>query len=236
MKNLHVLGGILTAVVFSVPAAHGQSLAGYRNFALGATVSSVSVAARTDVTRVKTIHERPALIQDLEWRAPYSPTSPLSDRSNAVEQIDFSFYNDQLYKLVITYDHVRTAGMNDADMVEGISAMYGAPMKPSARKTAAAATADAAEVGTPIARWEGADQLVVLYRSSDFFRPTTGRYWLIVTAPRLDALARSASAQAIRLDDREAPQREAAQQKKDAADAVAAEEKARATNKAAFQP
>ncbi len=235
MKNLHVLGTIVIGVVFSVPAAYGQSPAGYRNFALGATVPSVSAAAKADAANVKTIHARPALIQDLEWRAPYSP-GPSGDRSDAVEQIVFSFYNDQLYRLVITYDHTRTAGMNDGDMIDGVSAMYGASIKPSARKSDAVAGADEAGSGTAIARWEGADQLVVLYRSSSFFATATGRYWLVVTAPRLDALARTASAQAIRLDDREAPQREAAQQKKDAADARAAEAKARATNKAAFQP
>jgi hypothetical protein len=38
------------------------------------------------------------------------------------------------------------------------------------------------------------------------------------------------------LDDREAPQREAARQKQDADDRRAAEEKARSTNKAIFRP
>jgi hypothetical protein len=236
MKYVHLLGGIVLAFVISVPVAYGQTQAGYRNFELGAPVSSVSTAAKSDAANIRTIHERPALIQDLEWRTPYSPVGPSTNGTDPVEQVDFSFYNDQLYKMVITYDHLRTTGMNDTDMVQGISEMYGAPLKPSARKTAAAARADQAEDGMSLARWEGADQMVVLYRSSDSFGSTTARYWLIVTAPRLDALAQTASAHAIRLDDREAPQREAAQQKKDAADARAADEKARATNKAAFRP
>jgi hypothetical protein len=54
--------------------------------------------------------------------------------------------------------------------------------------------------------------------------------------PRLDALARTADAQALKLDAREAPQREAARQKKEADNARTSQEKARAANKAAFRP
>lgn len=55
-------------------------------------------------------------------------------------------------------------------------------------------------------------------------------------SPKLEALARTASAQAIRLDDREAPQRELARQKKEVAESRASEEKTRLVNKAAFRP
>ena len=237
MKNVHALAGVLFAFVISSPAAYGQAQSGYRGYELGATVSSVSTAAKSEAADVKTIHARPALIQDLEWRAPYSP-QPSTSATDPVEQIDFSFYNDQLYQMVITYDHLKTAGMNDADVVDGISAAYGVPLlKTSPRKGAATTDrSDAAEDGMTLARWESADQVVILYRSTSFFASSTARYWLTVTSPRLGALARTASNEAVRLDDREAPQREAAQQKKDAAAARAADEKARVVNKAAFRP
>jgi len=57
-----------------------------------------------------------------------------------------------------------------------------------------------------------------------------------VTSPRLDALARSAETEAARLDERDAPKRELARQKKDADDKRAAQEKARFANKALFRP
>ena len=81
-----------------------------------------------------------------------------------------------------------------------------------------------------VARWAGADYSVVLYRgySSDFR--------LIVASPRLEALARTADVQATRLDDREAPQREIARQKKETEDVRATQEKSRVANKAAFRP
>jgi hypothetical protein len=52
----------------------------------------------------------------------------------------------------------------------------------------------------------------------------------------LDALARTADAQALRLDDREAPQRELARQKKEADETRTSQQKARLANKAAFKP
>jgi hypothetical protein len=59
---------------------------------------------------------------------------------------------------------------------------------------------------------------------------------MIVTMPRLDALARAAETQSLRLDAREAPQREIARQKKEVDDARTSQEKARVTNKATFRP
>ena len=231
MKNVRVV--IACVLVIATHAAYGQTGSGYRNFVLGSSVASVSAEAKSDAASVKTIHERPALIQDLEWRPSFASDAAPRD---PVEQLDFRFYDDQLYEIVITYDQQRTAGMRNADMVDAISTTYGNSLKPLARKPATGARSDEAEDGTSIARWSGADQTVVLFRSSDFFASSTPRYWLIVTSPRLDALARTASAQAIRMEEREAPQREAAKQQADAAAARAAEEKARAANKAAFRP
>ena len=42
-------------------------------------------------------------------------------QTDPVKQIVFSFYNDQLSKMVVDYDHERTAGMTDADLVDAIS-------------------------------------------------------------------------------------------------------------------
>lgn len=48
----------------------------------------------------------------------------------------FSFYNDQLFRLVIDYDRQRTEGMTDADMVQTLSETYGAMVKPKAKTSA----------------------------------------------------------------------------------------------------
>ena len=133
--------------------------------------------------------------------------------------------------LVVDYDRDRTAGMTDVDMIEAISTTYGPPSKTPVKNTGAVISRVEADSGTPVARWGDADYSVVLYRGS--YRSA---FRLIVTSPRLEALTRTADAQAILLDEREAPQREIVRQKKEAEDARVAEEKARTVNKAAFRP
>jgi hypothetical protein len=53
---------------------------------------------------------------------------------------------------------------------------------------------------------------------------------------QLDALARAAITEAVRLDKQEAPQREVERQQRQESDARAAQEKARLTNKPPFRP
>jgi hypothetical protein len=85
--------------------------------------------------------------------------------------------------------------------------------------------------GTPVSQWGTAEYSVVLVR------PSFGAgFQVVVTSTQLDELAKAADAEAVRLDQREAPLREIARQKQDAEDARAAREKARAANKATFRP
>ncbi len=59
---------------------------------------------------------------------------------------------------------------------------------------------------------------------------------MIVTDTALDTLAQKATIQAVRLDDREAPQREVARMKKEQDENRATAEKARIANKKVFKP
>jgi hypothetical protein len=172
---------------------------------------------------VKTIHQRPALLQELPWRRGYATTPGPVDPRDML----FSFYNDQLFKVVVEYDRSRTEGLTAADMIESLSAVYGTPLLRPAR----AAVARADESGTDVAQWVQGEQSVVLFLAS--YPPV---FRLAVTSPRLEALAHTANAQARLQDEREAPQREIARQKQEADAAQAAQEKARDTNKAAFRP
>ena len=104
-------------------------------------------------------------------------------------------------------------------------------MKLAVQKTRAVASQVEEESGTPVARWGNADYSVVLYRSS-----YASGFRIIVISPQLEALARTADAQALRLDEREAPQREIARRKKETDDTRASQERARIANKAAFRP
>jgi hypothetical protein len=205
---------------------HAQSGAHYREFQLGGDLPSVSALAGVALSEATVIHERPALMQDL----PYAPTGPTAPAADPVQQIVFSFYNDQLFRLVIDYDRDRTEGMTAADMIEAISSAYG-PMSKAPQKSRAASSQVEEQSGAPIARWGDTDYSVVLYRSS-----YASGFRMIVTSLGLDRLARTAEARAYQLDELDAPKREIARQKKEADDARAAKEKARIANKAGFRP
>lgn len=216
--------------VLATTLLHSQGRSRYRDFQLGGDLGSISALTGVAASSARTIHSRPAVIQELQWQRPYSMNATGLEQTEPVKQIVFSFYNDQLSKMVVDYDQDRTAGMTDADLIDAISTEYGPRSKPGPRTGRGAASQVEEESGTSLARWAGADYSVVLYRSySSNFR-------IIVASPRLEALARTADVQAARLDDREAPGREIARQKKETEDLRASQQKARVANKAAFRP
>lgn len=217
------------SLLVGVSPIHGQAAGHYRDFQLGGNLGAVSAVTGVPTSAVKTTHTRPASLQELEWRRPYLAAGETAQDS--VQQIAFSFYNDQLFRLVIDYDRQRTEGMTDADMIEAISTMYGAAVKATTGANRASFSAVDEESGARVARWGDREYTVVLYRSS-----YGSGFRLIVTSVRLNALARTAEAQAVRLDDRDAPERERARQQKEADDDRAAKAKARVANKAAFRP
>ena len=231
MINTRTFTIVALGLLVSTQALQGQDQSRYRDFQLGSDLPSVSALAKVAASDAKTVHQRPAVIQELEWRPPYFTSGSTVPQNDPVRQIVFSFYNDQLSKMVVDYQHGRTAGMTDADMIEAIATAYGPPLKLAVTKTRAVASHVEEASGTPVARWGDTDYSVVLYRSS-----YVSEFRIIVTSPRLETLARSAAAQAIRLDEREAPQREIARQKKEVEDTRLSQEKARTANKAAFRP
>jgi hypothetical protein len=227
---------VVAGLLLSVPAS-AQDRSRYRDFRLGGDLPSVSALAKVAASNVKTIHLRPAVIQELEWRPSYFVSGSTDPQNDPVQQIVFSFYNDQLSSMVVDYDHDRTAGMTVDDMVAALSTTYGSPLPVAVKKARTVPSSIDDESGTPVARWGDAEYSVVLYRSADLYSTSSAsRFRIIVASPRLDALSRTAGAQAIQMDEREAPQREAARQKKQAEDTRASREKARLANKAAFRP
>ena len=230
MINRRALAIGALGLLLAAPLLHSQGRSRYRDFQLGGNLASISALTGVAVSEAKTIHSRPAVMQESQWHRPFSSSDASVPQRDPVKQIVFSFYNDQLSKLVVDYDQDRTAGMTDADLVEAISTEYGAQLKTGARTGRGVVSRVEDESGTPVARWAGADYSVTLYRGyASGFR-------LIVASPRLEALARTADVQATRLDDREAPQREIARQKKEIEDTRASQEKSRVANKAAFRP
>lgn len=228
MIGVRAFGVGVLGCALSMSVLHGQPAPHYRAFQLGSSIAEIARSTGAATSDARTVRSRPAVLQELEWRKPYGLGQTAAD---PVEQIAFSFYNDQLFRMVIDYARDRTIGMTDADMVDAISAMYGATARPAARTGRPPLRALDVESGTRIAGWGDAEYAAVLYRSS-----YASAFRMIVTSVRLDALARTADAEGARLDELEAPQRERARQKKEADDDLAAQEHARLVNKAAFTP
>jgi hypothetical protein len=219
-------------VLMLAQAAQSQDRTLYRNYRLGDDLMSVAALAKVPPAGAKTVHQCPNLIQELEWRQPYVMSGFAASQGDPVQRIVFTFYDDQLFRLVISYDRQRTNGLTDADMIEALSATYGAALLQTSVKSLPALTgALVGELGAPIAQWGDVDYSVGLYRSS-----FASEFRVVVTSPRLEALAQTASAEAIRLEEREAPQREIERQEKAAADSRASQEKARLANKVTFKP
>jgi hypothetical protein len=215
---------IAVGLILCGPLAFAQDMSRYRAYVLESSVDSVVAASGARAADTTTLHQRPATIQQLEWRAPYIDyRDTLAD---PVREMSFTFYNDALYQVVVNYDRDRTEGLTNRDIVESLAAAYGPPAK-----TRASAPPEAFSDSIVLARWETAESLLTLTRCS--FSPDVQ---LFLIAKRLSARARTAVREAIRLDAIEAPHREAIQRKKEASEASAARDKARSTNKAAFRP
>jgi hypothetical protein len=230
MISVRLLAIAVCGVILNGPSISGQDLSRYREYALESSLASVLKASGARADDVKTLHERPAKIQELEWRAPYVFTG--TERPDPVRGAVFGFYNDQLFQIVITYDRERMEGLTNEDLIESISATYGMPVLASARTTRSAAAGPDVLVDTvAVARWEDAASSLTLFRST-----YSRECQLVLISKTLKTRARTATREGLRLDAREAPQREIDQRKKDVADARAAQEKARLQNKAAFKP
>lgn len=228
MRRLGTAGAAVFVLVLSAPSAQAQDYSRYRAYELGSSVSAVAAITEGTPSEARVIHERPALLQELDWRPSYLAHGSAS--LDPIRQMVFSFYDDQLYRIVIDYDRERTHGMKDADIIEAVAVTYGMPSK-AAMKNAPAPARFVGEVGESIARWHDDAHSVILYRS-----PYTLQFRLIVTARRLDSLARIAGERAVLQDQRDAPSRELAREKKARDEAQAALEKARDANKSAFRP
>ena len=211
-------------VVVAMGTASAAELSRYREFDLGSSVQAVTAVTRTAERDLKTIHSRPALLQEVAWQPRYMSGSPVADRGS-INEIVFSFVDDRLFRMTVVYDRSRTSGLTNADMIAALTDMYGAAISPTK------ASADSPIGITVLAEWQQADAGVVLRRSQ-----YNESFSLVITSLPLEAVARKAQTTALMLDAREAPAREAELTQKRADEQRQAEEQARTANKKVFKP
>jgi hypothetical protein len=227
MIRTRILALSIASLVLSSSVGLAQDLSRYRQFEIGMSVSAVAHQARI-TSQARVLYARPGLIQELRWR-PLTGLGP-APLENSAREIVFSFYNDQLFRIAVSYLWDKTEGLTVQDMVDVLSVTYGA------------ATLAVAEITPPpfkvfsesdkiVARWEDTEYALNLLRPS--YASTFG---LVLFSKRLDGLAQSASSEAIRLDEQEAPRRAIERQQKQKDEDDAKQERARTANKATFQP
>ena len=218
------LAAFLMFGVMSGPACAGD-LSRYRNFELGSDLATVAKRAAVDTSQANVIHSRPALIQDLEWRP-----QPLgaSSQTESVQAVVFSFYGGELFRIKVDYDRYQTEGLTVDDFVDAISTTYGPATKPTAPANVAPVSyGDQEEI---VAQWQDSQYRFDLIRLS--YGPT---FRLVGVMKKLEASAQAAALEAKRLDDQEAPQRDAARIASEEEAAKTKLEKARLVNKPKFR-
>jgi hypothetical protein len=225
--------GILTLSVFAAALAapslcardlSARDLSKYREFQLGMNLPAVVKAVGTNSPTARVIQQRPDLIQQLHWQTDRYPVTSL----DPVKSILFSFFNGELYQMVVRYDRTKTEGLTPEDMIESISASYGTATRPEAGIIFPAIYDESVKV---VARWEDSQYSFNLARSS--YQPS---FPMIVLSKRLDAAARASVAEALRLDAQEAPQKEIDAKTKRQAGGDLSIGKARTVNKSNFRP
>ena len=147
-------------------------------------------------------------------------------RSDAVEQILFSFYNGELYKISVTYDRDSTRGLTAADMMKAIAEKYGPPTN-VVLEIDSATTERYGFMGKSVASWDDSQYSLNLVRSS-----FVDAFGLVIYSKLVNAEAELGIAESGKLEEQEAPKREAERQQKASDD----RETARQKNRKTFQP
>jgi hypothetical protein len=222
----HVIGKWISLTTLLTPMLLAGDLSSYRGFQFGMELSALEKRVEMKISGPRMVHQRPAVMQDIEWRPQGFPDR--SAASDPVKDLLLSFYNGRLFRIVANYDRYRTEGMTPEDMVEAISGTYGAAAKPAAEVVFPGLYSEKVKV---MARWEDAEYSLNLVRS-----PYEPSFALVLFSKQLDTLAQAATVEADRLDLQEAPQRQAAMERKQADEASAQQERARLLNKPGFRP
>jgi hypothetical protein len=241
MKMMRNIVVALSLILLSAPVIFGQDLSKYRTFSLGTSLAELSKQVGPYSHYTTLIHQRPAAIQELTYWTLHSSRSPVG--AYPVSQVLFSFYNGELYRIVVTYDRGDTEGLTDDDMVQAVSARYGTAtmLYPEINFFPTNYLDGSTDKVIPffltsppnrsadrvIARWEDSQNSVILFRSA-----SRNSFGLAISSKRLDAQAEAAIFEFEKLEKREAPQVEIGRVKKE----VDNLETMRQTNLKAFQP
>jgi hypothetical protein len=205
----------LSLILLSAPLILGQDLSKYRTFSLETSLAELSKQVGPYSHYTTLIHPRPAAIQELTFGTLNSSRPRVG--AYPVSQILFSFYNGELYRIVVTYDRDDTVGLTDDDMVQAVSARYGTAtsLYPESSFLPTNYLDGSTDKVIPffltsdpylsadrvIARWEDSQHSVSLFRST-----SRNSFGLAISSKRLVAQAEAAIFEFEKIEKREAPQ------------------------------
>jgi len=216
----HFFPPALFLLLFS-PLLSAADLSTYRGFQFGMSRNAAVKHSGMNASEVTLIHKRPARIEELSWR----PRRFSLNDTDPVEEVALSFYDGQLFRMVINYSTEKTKGLSSEDIIEAVSVQYGSATRPA---TNTLLPSDSFSEGmTVMARWENADYLFTLVQA-----PYGSTFELIAFSKRLDGLAQTAIVAGIRLDEQEGPQRLKTQER----DARMEQQKIRLVQQGHFRP
>jgi hypothetical protein len=130
--------------------ATAEDLGTYREFSLGSSVQTVVGLTGAHLSDLKTVHQRPAVLQELTWRPRYSAGRTLPD-VDPVREMVFDFHDDRLYRITVYYDRARTAGLTSEDLIGALRGEYGSPLPGFARTEGPRSIPS--ESATAVAEW-----------------------------------------------------------------------------------
>jgi hypothetical protein len=201
-----VLTIALLTILLSAPAVYGRDLSGYRTFSLGTSLANLSKQIDERPIVATTVHQRPALIQQVSWWPP--PTLGSALGAETIQHVRFSFYNGTLYKMLVTYDGSSTRGLTPEDIEHSLTAQYGIPTGHAGK-----IKNDYGQTEKVLTSWEDSRYSINFVRFS-----LSNSFGVVVFTKLLDAKAEASSTEAVKLEQQEAPGKERARVKEEADD------------------
>ena len=180
------LFAVVVVLVYSSQFLPAQEVSGYRAYALASSVDAVLIESGSSAADVRVLHDRPAMIQELDWRARYARNK----FADPVRSIIFSFCDNALYQVVVSYDTARTEGLDNSDVIGALTATYGTAGPASAHNRPLEAAADT----VILAQWDRAGSSLTLLRGV-----YSAEFQLLLTSKVLGTRARGAIREAGRL-------------------------------------
>ena len=220
-----VLTLLFSAMSASQLGAQGPPL--YRTYQMGDDVVAISRQLGVPAPAGTLMPPGLGALVELRWRSQYVRRG-VAPSSDPVASLVFSFFENQLFRIVIDYSPDRTEGMTEADVVAAVSKIYGAPAKRT-HPPSPVGLRPQRPVDNVVAQWTDGEYQVALLAVRD-----QSTFRMIVASAALEALARAAGAHETPADVLDWETRDAA--RPNANNESSAHEKTRRENIASFIP